>query len=156
MSKRILITGGAGFIAHHVVNKILSETDWEIVTLDRLDFSGNLNRLKEVVTTDSDYVNSVATSATAYLKSELYSNAKNKVEKLNSLLAKFPSVNGRRRLNSNEKYQELISFVTNTHRLPSANKNGEENLYQFFYKQRKLFDKNELDSKEENKFIIKK
>lgn len=79
--------------------------------------------------------------------------AKNKLEKLNSLLAKYPSINGRRRLNSNEKYQELISFVSNNHRLPSANKNGEENLYQFFYKQRKLFDKNELDSKEENKFI---
>lgn len=79
--------------------------------------------------------------------------AKNKVEKLKSLLAKFPNINGRRRLNSNEKYQELISFVTKNHRLPSANKNGEENLYQFFYKQRKLFDKNELDSKEENKFI---
>lgn len=79
--------------------------------------------------------------------------AKNKLEKLNSLLAKYPSINGRRRLKSNEKYQELISFVSNNHRLPSANKNGEENLYQFFYKQRKLFDKNELDSKEENKFI---
>ncbi|RKE90288.1 helicase associated domain-containing protein [Ichthyenterobacterium magnum] len=77
----------------------------------------------------------------------------NKEDKLNSLLAKYPSINGRRRLNSNEKYQELISFVTNNHRLPSANKNGEENLYQFFYKQRKLFDKNELDSKEQNKFI---
>ncbi|GAK97485.1 hypothetical protein JCM19294_21 [Nonlabens tegetincola] len=77
----------------------------------------------------------------------------NKVEKLNSLLEKVPSINGRRRLNSNEKYQELISFVTNNHRLPSANKNGEENLYQFFYKQRKLFDKNELDSREETKFI---
>jgi len=49
MSKKILITGGAGFIAHHVIDKILSTTDWEIVTLDRLDFSGNLNRLKEVV-----------------------------------------------------------------------------------------------------------
>jgi dTDP-glucose 4,6-dehydratase len=49
MSKRILITGGAGFIAHHVVGKILLTTDWEIVTLDRLDFSGNLNRLSEVV-----------------------------------------------------------------------------------------------------------
>ena len=49
MSKRILITGGAGFIAHHVIDKILSTTDWEIITLDRLDFSGNLNRLKEVV-----------------------------------------------------------------------------------------------------------
>ena len=49
MSKKILITGGAGFIAHHVIDKILFTTDWEIVTLDRLDFSGNLNRLNEVV-----------------------------------------------------------------------------------------------------------
>jgi dTDP-glucose 4,6-dehydratase len=49
MSKKILITGGAGFIAHHLVDKILSSTDWEIITLDRLDFSGNLNRLHEVV-----------------------------------------------------------------------------------------------------------
>jgi len=49
MSKKILITGGAGFIAHHLIDKILSSTDWEIITLDRLDFSGNLNRLKEVV-----------------------------------------------------------------------------------------------------------
>lgn len=52
MSKTILITGGAGFIAHHVIEKILNETDWNIVTLDRLDFSGNLNRLKEVVQDD--------------------------------------------------------------------------------------------------------
>ena len=49
MRKRILITGGAGFIAHHVIDKVMSSTDWDIVTLDRLDFSGNLNRLNEVV-----------------------------------------------------------------------------------------------------------
>lgn len=54
MSKKILITGGAGFIAHHVIDKILSTTDWEIITLDRLDFSGNLNRLKEVVSSYPD------------------------------------------------------------------------------------------------------
>ena len=53
MSKTILITGGAGFIAHHVIEKILNETDWNVVTLDRLDFSGNLNRLKEVVSNDT-------------------------------------------------------------------------------------------------------
>ena len=53
MSKKILITGGAGFIAHHVIDKILSTTDWAIVTLDRLDFSGNLNRLNEVVSSYS-------------------------------------------------------------------------------------------------------
>jgi dTDP-glucose 4,6-dehydratase len=49
LSKTVLLTGGAGFIAHHVVDRILSTTDWNIVTLDRLDFSGNLNRLAEVV-----------------------------------------------------------------------------------------------------------
>jgi dTDP-glucose 4,6-dehydratase len=49
MSKNVLITGGAGFIAHHVVDRILGETDWNIVSLDRLDFSGNLNRLHDVV-----------------------------------------------------------------------------------------------------------
>jgi len=54
MSKKILITGGAGFIAHHLIDQILSKTDWEIVTLDRLDFSGNLNRLKEVVSSYPD------------------------------------------------------------------------------------------------------
>ena len=50
--KKVLITGGAGFIAHHVINHILNTTDWHIVTLDRLDFSGNLNRLSEVVPND--------------------------------------------------------------------------------------------------------
>lgn len=51
---RVLITGGAGFIAHHVIDHILKNTDWEIISLDRLDFSGNLNRLHEVI---SDYPN---------------------------------------------------------------------------------------------------
>ena len=49
MTKTVLVTGGAGFIAHHVVAHILQTTDWHIVCLDRLDFSGNLNRLHEVL-----------------------------------------------------------------------------------------------------------
>jgi dTDP-glucose 4,6-dehydratase len=49
MSKRVLLTGGAGFIGHHIVELILQRTDWEIVSLDRLDYSGNLNRLDSVV-----------------------------------------------------------------------------------------------------------
>ena len=47
--KRALITGGAGFIAHQLISQILKNTDWEVVTLDRLDFSGNLNRLQDVL-----------------------------------------------------------------------------------------------------------
>lgn len=49
MSKNILITGGAGFIAHHVIERILKTTDWNIVSLDRLDYSGNLNRLADMM-----------------------------------------------------------------------------------------------------------
>ena len=54
MSKRALITGGAGFIAHHLVSHLLQNTDWEIVTLDRLDYSGNLNRLNDLLIREHD------------------------------------------------------------------------------------------------------
>lgn len=47
--KTVLITGGAGFIAHHVVQYLLDNTDWNIICLDRLDFSGNLNRLYDIL-----------------------------------------------------------------------------------------------------------
>ena len=50
MSKTALITGGAGFIAHHLIGQILKNTDWNVVTLDRLDYSGNLNRLHDLMT----------------------------------------------------------------------------------------------------------
>ena len=54
MKKRVLITGGAGFIAHHTIKYILDNTDWEIVSLDRLDYSGNLNRISDMMTDISE------------------------------------------------------------------------------------------------------
>jgi len=47
--KRVLVTGGAGFIAHHLIDTIIQTTDWEIVTLDRLDYSGSYNRLHDIL-----------------------------------------------------------------------------------------------------------
>lgn len=48
--KKILITGGAGFVGAHFVEHVLKNTDWQIVSLDRLDFSGNLNRMTDFMT----------------------------------------------------------------------------------------------------------
>lgn len=47
---RVLLTGGAGFIGHHMVEHMMKNTNWEFVLLDRLDLSGNLNRIADVLT----------------------------------------------------------------------------------------------------------
>jgi len=49
MNKTILLTGGAGFIAHHFIEETLNKTDYNIVTLDRIDFGGNLNRMADIL-----------------------------------------------------------------------------------------------------------
>ena len=40
MSKKVLVTGGAGFIGHILIKYIIDNTDWEVISLDRLDYSG--------------------------------------------------------------------------------------------------------------------
>ena len=49
MMKNVLITGGAGFISHHLIYYLIKNTNWNIVSLDRLDYSGNLNRLDNIL-----------------------------------------------------------------------------------------------------------
>lgn len=44
---KILITGAAGFIGHHLTQRLL-EDGHQLTILDRLDHSGNLNRLAEI------------------------------------------------------------------------------------------------------------
>lgn len=45
---RVLITGGIGFVGHHVIEHFLEQTAWEIVTLDRIDATASLGRLRHI------------------------------------------------------------------------------------------------------------
>lgn len=83
---KVLITGGAGFIAHHVINHILSTTDWEITTLDRLDESGNLNRLHDVLITHPPEVRKRHRVVFHDLRAELNSQIKSNIGDIDIVL----------------------------------------------------------------------
>ena len=47
--KRVLVTGGAGFISSNFICHLLDATPYEVVTLDALTYAGNLENLAEVM-----------------------------------------------------------------------------------------------------------
>jgi dTDP-glucose 4,6-dehydratase len=47
--KRVLVTGGAGFISSGFVHHLLAATPHEVVTLDALTYAGNLENLADVM-----------------------------------------------------------------------------------------------------------
>lgn len=43
--RKVLVTGGCGFVGSHIIERIIHETDWNVISLDRLTYAGNLKRL---------------------------------------------------------------------------------------------------------------
>lgn len=55
-SFRVLLTGGVGFVGHHFVEHFLKNTDWEIIIIDRLNYSGSMDRLRDIKAFDEKRV----------------------------------------------------------------------------------------------------
>jgi dTDP-glucose 4,6-dehydratase len=49
MAKRVLVTGGAGFISSNFIRHLLAHTDYEVVSLDALTYAGNMANLADVM-----------------------------------------------------------------------------------------------------------
>jgi dTDP-glucose 4,6-dehydratase len=49
MKKRVLVTGGAGFISSNFICHLLEATEHDVVTLDALTYAGNLENLADVM-----------------------------------------------------------------------------------------------------------
>jgi dTDP-glucose 4,6-dehydratase len=49
VSKRVLVTGGAGFISSNMIRHLLDATGHEVVSLDALTYAGNLENLADVL-----------------------------------------------------------------------------------------------------------
>src|SRR5919199_2847308 len=49
MAKRVLVTGGAGFIPSNFIRHLLAKTAYDVVSLDALTYAGNVDNLADVM-----------------------------------------------------------------------------------------------------------
>lgn len=57
MSKNVIVTGGCGFVGHHLVEHLLKNTDWKITIFDKLTYaSSGLSRVKDINVFDDNRV----------------------------------------------------------------------------------------------------
>lgn len=59
MSRVVLVTGGAGFVGSHLVERILEETDWRVISIDSFQCGGTFSNLIDACGWERERITSV-------------------------------------------------------------------------------------------------
>ena len=118
MSKKVLITGGAGFIGHQVIKEILEATDWELLVIDRLSYAGDLNRINDVISEVGENTRSRVEFIYYDLKATLSNQILNKLEDLNIIVHIGASSHVTRSVEDHSKiywisFEDLLNITSN-------------------------------------------
>lgn len=61
MKRRVLVTGGCGFVGHHLIEHILKNSDWDVVVMDKLNYASlGFDRLRSIEVFDDRRVSILA------------------------------------------------------------------------------------------------
>ncbi len=104
MKKKILVTGGTGFIASNVIEYFLKETEHDLVSLDRIDMSSDLGRVAKILDENPEYKSRLKV-VWHDLKSEINENVSSKIGKVDKILHLAASSH------VNRSIQDPLSFV---------------------------------------------
>lgn len=107
-NKTIMVTGGCGFVGHHIVEDLLRETDWDIVVIDKLTYAANgFDRLRDIRVFDEKRVKIF----TVDLQKELSEGVKQEIGKVDYIL------NMASESHVDNSISDPINFVLNNVRL---------------------------------------
>ena len=58
-NQTVVITGGAGFIGHAIIEYLLETTQFNVVSIDRLDTAGRLDRIQHIISKNPEWKNRI-------------------------------------------------------------------------------------------------
>lgn len=128
MPKRLICTGGCGFIGHHFINHLLIHTDWEIIIFDKLTYaSTGYDRLRDIDCYDYNRIKLFNVE----LQNEISEGVKKEVGKVDYIVHMAAETHVDRSID--DPWPFIMSNVIGTARMLDFAKEIKDDLTQFVY-----------------------